>query len=66
MNLFTKHPREAGETYFEHQRTALGFSAECLSAAYMAFVHSIFPFLYERGASTKIKSLNDRLQARAK
>lgn len=64
MKLFTQHPNEAGETYLEHQRMALGFSAGCLSAAYMAFMHSIFPFLYERGASTKIKELNEKLQER--
>lgn len=64
MDLFTKHPRSVGETYLEHNAAALGFAGGCFSAACMAFVHAFFPFLYERGASTTIKRLNDKLQER--
>jgi len=45
MNLFTKHPREVGETYFEHARNALGVSYRHFKAACAQLIHAVFPFI---------------------
>ena len=65
-NLFTKHPKSAGETYRQHFFKALGFSGLLLSLSFKALVHAILPFIYESAISSRIKKLNEDLQQRKK
>jgi len=62
-NLFTKHPKSAGETYTQHFFKALGFSGVLLSLSFKALVHAV-PFIYESTISSKIKELDEELQQR--
>ena len=57
-NLFTSHPQEVGETYWQHQRRALVFSFEMFLTAWAALIHAIFPFLCVTTGSEKIKKLH--------
>lgn len=65
-NIFTKHPNEVGESYFQHFGKALQFSALLLSLSFKALVHALLPFCYETAVSEKIKKLSDGMQKRRK
>ena len=62
--LFLDHPQKAGESYFQHQRTALSFALPLLGAGLAATVHSIIPGLCETTAGDIIRRLHARLQNR--
>jgi hypothetical protein len=66
MNIFTKHPSEVSETYFQHMKKALTFSFKLLSMSLQALIHAFFPFLFVTTVSDKIKVINDLLQKRKK
>jgi hypothetical protein len=63
-NLFTGHPKAAGETYFEHMAFALSFSARLFKAALAALVHGFVPGICETTASQSVLKMNDELRAR--
>tara|TARA_R110000824_G_scaffold98711_1_gene235398 strand:+ start:2548 stop:2829 length:282 start_codon:yes stop_codon:yes gene_type:complete len=44
-NLFTDHPDEVGETYWEHMREALTISSRMYCCCVAQAVHAIFPFV---------------------
>lgn len=62
--LFTNHPAQVNETYFEHAGVAARFSVTLFTAAFAALVHAIVPGLCERTASRLVAKLNAELQAR--
>jgi hypothetical protein len=61
---FLEHPQSVGETFFEHQRTALIFSATLLGAGIRCLVHALIPCLFERSASRAIAQLYERMNRR--
>ena len=58
---FTDHPASVGETYLEHLRAALGFSATLVRAAACCAVHALVPCLFERTGSAAIEDLHERM-----
>ena len=58
------HLEEAGETYFQHQRTALSIAASLAAASAAAIVHALIPGLCVRSASRRVFRLNSILEAR--
>jgi hypothetical protein len=58
---FLDHPRSVGETYFEHQQMAFGFSVRLFVASCACLVHGLIPCLFERSASRTIATLNERM-----
>lgn len=64
QDWFVAHPQSVGESYFEHQRTALRFSLVLLQAALACFVHAIVPVLFQRTASRRVGELHDRMLRR--
>jgi hypothetical protein len=64
MNLFTKHPKEVGETYLQHMCVALGFSFVFLLLTLSAFVHAFVPFIFINTASNKVFSLHKKINKR--
>ena len=67
MNIFTKskkHCDEANENYFRHMFVALKISFALFRAGLMAFVHSIIPAFFEKGASTKIINLYNYINSK--
>ena len=56
-NPFTEHPRDAGETYFEHMRVALGFARQTIGAGMAALVHAFFPMFHKTTTSERIQCL---------
>lgn len=61
--LFTNHPADVGETYFEHLRTASWFAGTMLLAGLACFVHALVPGLFVRTGSNAIGRLHDRMIA---
>ncbi|MEI9993350.1 MAG: DUF6356 family protein [Rhizomicrobium sp.] len=57
--IFLAHPREVGESYFQHQARALEFSGELAGAALACFVHALIPSLFARTASGAVRRLHD-------
>ena len=67
MNIITKsktHCDEAKENYFCHMYIALKISFALFRAGLMAFVHSIIPAFFEKGASSKIINLYNYLNSK--
>ena len=66
MNIFTKHPKEVGETYLEHMFNAFRYSLTFLFLSMVALIHSIFPFLFTRTASCVIQEMSRHIEKREK
>jgi len=62
--LFLSHPRQSGESYFEHQRVALSFALPLLGAGLAAMAHAVVPGIFARTAGDMIRRLHGRLQDR--
>lgn len=65
LNFFSAHPASVGESYFEHQRKALGFAGFLAWTALAAVVHAVVPALCESTARKRIAILHHRLQTRS-
>ncbi|MFK7854618.1 MAG: DUF6356 family protein [Granulosicoccus sp.] len=65
LSVFSAHPASVGESYFEHQRKALGFAGALAYAALAATVHAFIPALCVSTARNRIAELHSRLQKRA-
>jgi len=63
-NIFTKHPKEVGETYFQHLWVSLKYSFKLLLLFIFAFIHSIFPFIFKTTTSAKIIKMAEELKNR--
>jgi Family of unknown function (DUF6356) len=63
-NPFTHHPREVGETYFEHMGAAAGVGLRMAAGAAACFVHAVFPFLFVRTGSATIDRLHRKIHKR--
>lgn len=64
-NPFSRHPREVGESYGEHFRSASGFGMKMLAGGLACLVHAVFPFWFERTASRTMDALYRRMTRRA-
>ena len=65
-NVFTKHPKEVGETYLEHMFNAVRFSLTFLLLFVVALIHSIFPFLFTKTASCVVQEMAKHMEEREK
>ena len=64
MNIFTKHPKEVGETYLEHMFNALRYSLTFLFLFVIAFIHAILPFLFKKTASDIVCEMSSDMECR--
>jgi hypothetical protein len=62
--LFLRHPRAVGESYFQHQRRAFGFAGALLVAGLACLVHGLLPRLFVTSASDTVVRLGDTLARR--
>ena len=65
-NIFTKHPKEVGETYLEHMFNAVRFSLTFLLLLVVALIHSILPFLFTKTASCVVQEMAKHMEEREK
>ena len=64
-NPFTTHPRSVGESYLEHGAFACRYGAKMTLGGLAAFVHGLFPFLFETTGSRITRELNEILEQSA-
>ena len=64
-NPFTAHPRAVGETYLEHGAFACRYGLKMAWGGAAAFVHGIFPFLFQTTGSRITRELNATLEESA-
>ena len=58
---FQQHPRDVGETYWEHFRHALWFASRLFVAFGACLVHAIVPFLFTSTGSEIISNLYSKM-----
>ena len=57
FDKFQQHPRDVGETYWEHFCHALWFASRLFVASGACIVHAIVPFLFTSTGSTIVSNL---------
>jgi len=62
-NPFTAHPRDVGETYLEHGVFACRYGAKMTLGGVAAFLHGLFPFLFQATGSRITRELAATLEA---
>ena len=65
-NIFTKHPKEVGETYLEHLFNAVRYAFTFLLLFVVALIHSILPFLFTKTASCLVQEMAKHMEEREK
>jgi NADH:ubiquinone oxidoreductase subunit F (NADH-binding) len=63
--LFADHPREVGESYFEHMGAAAGFGFKLARLSGAAFVHAVVPGLHKTTVSDAIREMAGEMGGRA-
>jgi hypothetical protein len=63
-SLFMAHPEALNESYGQHMGHAMSYSGRLFAASFCAFVHGLFPFLFEKTASNAIKAMHAEMMAR--
>jgi hypothetical protein len=61
-NPFTAHPHDVGETYMEHGAFACRYGAKMTWGGIAAFLHGIFPFLFQTTGSRITRELTATLE----
>lgn len=63
-NIFTKHPHEQNESYWQHLRVAGGLGLKLIGTGVILIVHSLFPFLFVKTGSNFACKFCEQLKAR--
>ena len=56
------HLRHVNMTYFQHLKTSFSYSYTFLNGSVKAFIHGVFPDIYETTTSDLIKKLHEDLE----
>jgi hypothetical protein len=62
--LMLAHPEALNETYWQHLRHAMSYAGRLFAASFCAFVHALLPFLFEKTASSAIRTMYAEMTAR--
>ncbi|MDA9800959.1 DUF6356 family protein [Candidatus Pseudothioglobus singularis] len=63
-NIFSKHPKEVGETYLQHLIAACKYGFVLFGLFIITIIHAVIPFVFKKTVSNKIIELADQLQKR--
>ena len=63
-NIFTKHPKEVGETYLQHGIQSIRYSLTFLFLFTIALIHAILPFLFKKIASDIVCDMSEHMECR--
>ena len=63
-NVFTKHPKEVGETYLQHMWASFRYSLTFALLVGVAVVHAILPFVFTKTASCVIQDMSKHIKER--
>jgi hypothetical protein len=62
--IFVAHPRQVGESYLAHARTAAGFGLAMLAGGAACLVHAVVPALFTSTGSDTVRRLHRAMAAR--
>lgn len=62
--LFSTHPKETGETYFQHLRFTLTMTSRIIFCGLALLIHGAFPFLLKRTTSRQLQTIYRIIQTR--
>jgi len=65
QRLFTDHPRDVDETYFQHLRAASSFAAGLAVCTFCCFVHALVPGFFTTSASARVERMHERMHSRS-
>ena len=65
IDIFTEHPKQNGETYFQHLRCAATYGLSMVFSGIAAIIHAVFPFIFETAASDCAKKVITEVERRA-
>ena len=60
-----RHLKQVNMTYYQHMKHSLGLSYDLLNGSIKAFVHGIFPNLYETSTTDLTIKLNNKLNIKS-
>jgi hypothetical protein len=66
LQLFRKHPAEAGETYGQHLVFTLKMAARFSVLAVLSVIHGFLPFLFCRASSSECEKIARIYQSRSR
>lgn len=58
-NIFTKHPHEIGESYFEHMKFASQFGFSMIIGGFACFIHALLPFIFQKTGSNVLLKMTE-------
>lgn len=58
-NIFTKHPKSIGESYFQHLRFATVFGLKMVMGGCACLLHAVFPFMFEKTGSNLLLKMTE-------
>lgn len=61
FKLFSQHPRQVNETYWQHACFACSVGIRMILGGIVCLIHAIFPFLFPNTASRIIISLYQKI-----
>lgn len=64
LGIFTRHPRELGESYGEHFGVAVTFGAKMVAGGIACMIHGLVPALFATTGSGTVKRLYDQMVAK--
>ena len=64
QRMFTAHPADVDETYFEHLRMASSFAGGLAVCTFCCFVHALVPGLFTTSASARVDRMHERMHNR--
>lgn len=59
-NIFTEHPHDIGETYFQHLKFAVYIGFNMIVGGLALLIHAIFPFLFLKTGSRLLFKMTHR------
>jgi len=62
--LFLAHPRENNLTYLQHMIISLNLCQSFAIASLQAFIHALFPFVFQTASTDTIKYLDNFMKKR--
>lgn len=66
FKLFNTHPNKSDMSYFRHMLLSLKFSIMLFIASIKAFLHALFPFMFETSTSDVVAKINKKLNSHCK
>ncbi len=55
ISAFTEHPRQAGESYWQHLLFTMGMASRLGACCFLLIIHGILPFTLTHAASDRMK-----------